>query len=245
MSEARQRKWSWPGHHRTAKVWWILLALLVIVVLYPVTFRFLRVFTVAAGAMLWLGAADLVWPRRPGVAAAILLAGVLGAVWVCLPGRSPAVDPLREAYRNALLRYDGTRYLWGGENRLGIDCSGLVRKAMIAASVRTSLQTANPRLLRTAFDIWWHDCSAKALRDEYRGFTVRRFQAGSINAIAEGTLTPGDLDDVHVLAYLGDHTWIEADPGINRVVQVQTPADNPWFAVPVQIIRWRELDPFP
>lgn len=227
-------------------MWWILLSLLVIVVLYPVTFRFLRVFTVAAGAALWLGAAGLVWPRRPGVAAAILLAGMLGAGWVCLPGRLPAAGPLREAYRAALLRYDGTRYLWGGENRLGIDCSGLVRKAMIEANVRTGLRTANPRLLRTAFDIWWHDCSAKALRDEYRGFTVRRFQAGSINAIAEATLAPGDLavthDGVHVLVYLGGRTWIEADPGINQVVQVQTPTDNVWFTVPVQIVRWRQMD---
>ena len=61
-------------------MWWILLSLLVIVVLYPVTFRFLRVFTVAAGAVLWLGAAGLVWPRRPGAAAAILLAGVLTTI---------------------------------------------------------------------------------------------------------------------------------------------------------------------
>ena len=61
-------------------MWWILLSLLVIVVLYPVTFRVLRVFTVAAGAVLWLGAAGLVWPRRPGAAAAILLAGVLTTI---------------------------------------------------------------------------------------------------------------------------------------------------------------------
>ena len=56
----------------------------------------------------------------------------------------------------------------------------------------------------------------------------------------------GDLavtaDGVHVLAYLGDRTWIEADPTAHEVVEVTLPTSNAWFHVPVVFVRWRYLE---
>jgi peptidoglycan/LPS O-acetylase OafA/YrhL len=46
---------------------------------------------------------------------------------------------------------------------------------------------------------------------------------------------------VHVLAYVGNQTWVEADPGEWKVIQVKVPATNPWFLVPVRIVRWAQL----
>ncbi len=42
---------------------------------------------------------------------------------------------LRADYCAALRSYLGTRYGWGGQGRLGIDCSGLVQKGMMDALV--------------------------------------------------------------------------------------------------------------
>jgi hypothetical protein len=50
-------------------------------------------------------------------------------------------------------------------------------------------------------------------------------------------------DGIHVLGYIGENTWIEADPGIHKVIKVKTPADdNIWFTVPVSVMRWRQLE---
>ncbi len=44
------------------------------------------------------------------------------------------------------------------------------------------------------------------------------------------------------MAYLGDNRWIEADPGIGRVVIVLVPSsDNGWFRTPMKIVRWNVL----
>lgn len=212
--------------------------------LFPIGYRSTRVCLLVGMAVLWLWGAFLV--RRKRVAAfAILAAGLAVLAWLCLPGRPGDPGVLQRSYVQSLQQYTGTRYVWGGENRSGIDCSGLVRRGFINANLRTGILTLNPQLVRTAFALWWHDCSARALGEEFRGFTTRVAQAESINSVPVATLAPGDLavtaGGVHVLAYLGDKTWIEADPGVMKVITVGTPAENAWFRVPVQLVRWREL----
>lgn len=85
----------------------------------------------------------------------------------------------------------------------------------------------------------------RALRDGYKGLTTPLFQAQSINAITNSRLAPGDIavtaDGAHVLAYLGDNHWIEADSGPMRTIIVATPTENRWFSVPVHILRWTQL----
>ena len=150
----------------------------------------------------------------------------------------------------ALKSYEGTPYVWGGENRRGIDCSGLIRSAMIDANWQRGLKTCNPALLRQAFSLWWHDSSALAMKQEYRGQTRLLFTSRSLNETDYTRLQPGDIavtqSGAHVLAYLGDRTWIEADPNAlfgDRVIQVQVPTRNAWFRTPMSLMRWRQLQP--
>ena len=99
---------------------------------------------------------------------------------------------------------------------MGIDCSGLVRSGLIKANYEQGILTFNPRLIREGFSLWWHDCSAKALGEEYRGRTWLLVSARSINEIDYATIMPGDIavteDGIHVLAFLRAKLWIEADP---------------------------------
>lgn len=189
--------------------------------------------------------AFVLWPRSwapRGLAAALVLGG---AALLFLPGKGVEGASLRRSSVEALQAYEGTPYVWGGESGLGIDCSGLVRQALIRASLREGIGSLNGDLVRSAVDQWWFDASAKALRDGYRGSTCVVGTAPSVNAASVEHLRPGDFavtsDGVHVLAYLGSRRWIEADPELRRVVVVETPAQNPWFGVPVHLLRWRTL----
>jgi hypothetical protein len=238
-------KYEWTMRRIAISAWFLLFVIAVVAGTYPVNCRILRALIVGAVPLLWCGAVVLMW-RRKKVALVIFAVGIMIALFVCLPGQKPSVARLCEAYIHNLRYFDGSRYVWGGENSRGIDCSGLVREGMIHANLVIGLRTLNPKPLRAAFEMWWYDCSARALRDAYRGFTTPVFQAGSINAISNQALNVGDIavtvDGVHVLAYLGRNTWIEADPCVMKVVEIITPSENVWFTVPVQIMRWKQLN---
>lgn len=85
----------------------------------------------------------------------------------------------------------------------------------------------DPRLLRESFSLWWHDASANALKEKYRKKTLFLFEAANINQFDHSKMLPGDFaitsNGIHALAYLGDMTWIEADPEILRVIVVKVP----------------------
>jgi hypothetical protein len=84
-----------------------------------------------------------------------------------------------------------------------------------------------------------------ALRDGYRGWTTALFRDDAIAGADVSRLRTGDLavtaDGVHVMAYLGSRTWIEADPNAHKVIEVVVPTDNRWFKTPVVFVRWRWL----
>jgi len=110
------------------------------------------------------------------------------------------------------------------------------------------IRALNPALLRSAVSLWWHDRSAKALRDGYRQETRFLFRARSVNELDHDQLLPGDLavtsTGIHVLAYLGDNTWCQADPGAREVVTLRAPNDGTgWYREPVHILRWVGLAP--
>jgi hypothetical protein len=214
---------------------------------YPIRNGQTRLALVGVPFLLWLGALILFRKSRAarwscGLSAAFIFLILL------LPGRAPDAETLRREYVQSLRAYDGVPYVWGGETRRGIDCSGLLRAAMIEANWRVGVRTFNPRLLRSAWEIWWHDSSAKALGDEYRGWTERLLVAENLNEANVSRLRPGDIavttGGQHCLAYLGNQTWIEADPNArygDKVIQVQTPSKNAWFSLPMRLLRWRDL----
>lgn len=179
------------------------------------------------------------------VRVACLAAGLIAAGFLLLPGRPASTETLRQDYLDALRGYTSAVYVWGGETRAGIDCSGLVRRGLIDANLARGLRSANPALVRQGLSLWLNDCSAKALGEEYRGWTQAVLNTSSLNDADYDKLLPGDVavtsNGVHTLAYLGDRTWIEADPGAWRVIQVTVPTPNAWFSQPMRVVRWRQL----
>lgn len=145
-----------------------------------------------------------------------------------------------EIYLQNLKSYEGSRYIWGGENFLGIDCSGLPRKSLISA-----LFTKGEYL--KGLELWWYDCSAKAMSEGYRNYTSK---VGSFNSLRKADyklLEPGDLavtaSGIHVIVYLGNERWIQADPEQGSVV-IENPATTPssWFDTEVNIFRWQAIN---
>jgi hypothetical protein len=157
-------------------------------------------------------------------------------------GRETDAAKIRQDYIAAMRDYDGAPYVWGGENGFGIDCSGLIRKGMIRALFRHGIVGLQPSLVRQAFDIWRNDTTAAGLKAGYGGRTEKLFDVKNVNLANDRKFLPGDFmvleGGQHTMAYIGDHTWIEADPYFQKVVEVKAPADSLWFKKPAAIIRW-------
>ncbi|HVF11359.1 MAG TPA: NlpC/P60 family protein [Abditibacteriaceae bacterium] len=227
-------------------LWLTLWPLVMAAAVFPIRFGSLRLFLIAGSITLWAGCLYLFWNQKSVRLASIIPALVLTA-FLLLPGRVADTSSLRREYVRSLLGYQGTRYVWGGENKLGIDCSGLPRCALMNANLRQGVLTANPRLLRESLTLWWFDSSAKALKEGYRDKTRVLLTSRSINALDHSRILPGDFavtsSGVHALCYLGDKTWIEADPGPqDRVITLKVPTANAWFNIPVHIMRWRQFE---
>ncbi len=231
-------------------LWWATLVGIAAMCALPFRFGLLRMGMIAAGVLLWLVGA-YICRRQRLLFALSLIAPTLFAVFLLSPGTPADGERLRAAYVDSLRSLEGTNYVWGGETRLGIDCSGLVRGALVDANLREGLRTANPSLIRTAATLWWFDASAKALGENYRGLTASIAEAKSLNDADYSTLRPGDIavteSGIHTLAYLGDKTWIQANPVPMRVVKTTAPTTTDgWFVQEVRLLRWTEFgDPQP
>ena len=231
---------------KTVRRIWILSAiLLTLVLLFPISTRTTRILTVIGSALVWGGALVLCNRHRVARAFSLLISVVLFSLFL-VPGRRTDTNALRADYCRGLQFYTGDRYIWGGEGRFGIDCSGLIRKGLVWGQLMNGAHSLNGGPLRNAIALWWHDCSAKELLAGFRGWTRVLFANSSIDETDHSKLQPGDLavttGGAHILAYLGKATWIEADPMIGKVVKVSVPTDNPWFNRPVVFIRWSWLD---
>jgi cell wall-associated NlpC family hydrolase len=143
--------------------------------------------------------------------------------------------------------FEGTRYLWGGEGRKGIDCSGLPRRALREALQEDGWSHGNGSAFREWARQWWFDTSAKAMGEGYQGFTRPIGIEGKLRELDFNRLDPGDLavtrSGVHVMIYLGNGSWIQADPKPGKVV-ISNPATDPsvWFDMEVGIHRWTVLE---
>src|SRR5690606_9100892 len=113
---------------RRAWIWVTILTL--IVLLYPVEYRITRIALVLGGLLSWGGALFLWWRSKTLRTSLFALIGI-PILLVCLPGRPIDAIALSDAYGHSLRSYRDTRYVWGGEKFLGIDCSGLVRRGLI------------------------------------------------------------------------------------------------------------------
>jgi hypothetical protein len=231
------------SHPRLARAAKLTLALAIIalaaLLLYPIASLRIHLAEIACVLAMLLSAAIILRRRAP-----VLLILALPFVALALPARRPDVPALRARFVARLKAHEGERYVWGGESPLGIDCSGLMRCALREAALREGLRRIDPGMLRLAVATWWRDESARAMGEGDRTIVMR--EADSIASLARDACQPGDLavtrDGVHVLAFLGDAQWAQANPMVDRVVIEDQSAPDPWLSRPVTLVRWRALN---
>ena len=68
------------------------------------------------------------------------------------------------------------------------------------------------------------------------------FENQAINTIENKNLSPWDIaitsDGIHVLNYMWDNKWIEADPNYKKVIIETIPTKNIWFWVHIVVLKW-------
>lgn len=202
-------------------LWIALLPLLPLFLLWPVNSRSLRMGILIALGGIILGSLVFAWKRRVVFFSLLSLYSAMG-LFLLLPGHPPQdISELQKPYIEAMIAYEGVTYVWGGENRFGMDCSGLVRKGLEQALLRKGILTLNPFLVRGAIDLWWNDTTAREIGKGYDGRTIHVMTCSSLNHLDSTSLLPGDMavttSGIHVMAYLGGHKWIGADPGEMKV----------------------------
>lgn len=213
--------------------------------LNPVNSKILKLAFLGCIVGAWLGFTILGWKSMRLRIVALIFPFIVVIPFI-LP--SGVIDPeeLRQDYVRRMNEFEGTKYFWGGESPRGIDCSGLPRRALRDALLAYGIQHFNGRAFRAYIEQWWFDASAKALGEGYRSYTSPIGTSGTINKMDYALLVPGDLavttSGVHILAYVGDGQWIQADPGIGVVATLDGRADdNGWFGTPVTTHRWQLL----
>jgi hypothetical protein len=215
---------------------------------HPVHDRILQTGFCAGAALVWVGLLALM-DGRGRLKVIVLALPLLALVPFVLPGKPIDPDFLRADYVKRMRGFEHTKYVWGGENALGIDCSGLPRRALRDALWSEGLHRANGSAFRMWLEQWWFDSSARAMSQGYRGRTRSLGVSGPLWELDKAPLLPGDLavrtDGRHVVIYLGDHRWIEADPGRGKVRSWRpAPADGPWYD-PMTLHRWVITEPLP
>lgn len=213
--------------------------------LNPVNSKILNLGFLSCVAGAWIGFTILSWKQKLWRKALLILPLLAGIPFV-LPSGAIDRDELRKDYVRRMAEFEGAEYHWGGESSRGIDCSGLPRRAFRDSLLAYSIRHYNGGAFRSYVEHWWFDASAKALGEGYRAYTRPIGTSGTIHEMDYRDLAPGDLavttGGVHVLAYMGEGRWIQADPGIGAVATLDGRADeNSWFLKPVSTHQWRLL----
>ncbi|MEN3368150.1 MAG: hypothetical protein V7609_293 [Verrucomicrobiota bacterium] len=210
-------------------------------IILPYRTSLVRLGLIALWILAGVSLVNFLW-RRKVWRTLLLLVMALSSALVLLPGRNRTdTARLRQRFVHQLETYDGVWYVYGGENHRGIDCSGLVRAAMVRALFDEGVSSADPALLRAAFTLWWRDTNAIQLGKGGKGLTLPIGDGLPIPMRGALNLRPGDLavttSGSHVLACLADHRWIEADPDVGgvHIVDLNT---SPIAGQEVLLVTW-------
>ncbi|MHB9037802.1 MAG: C40 family peptidase [Armatimonadota bacterium] len=173
---------------------------------------------------------------------------VLFVVWAVLADRPPNVLSLRSTYVKRLQKFEGTRYVWGGETTGGIDCSGLARSSLWQAMLVEGGREFNPELLGIKFwKFWWRDAGVSGILHGKYGYTKVIGYSPKLAGYDTSKIKPGDMAvasmESHVMIYLGNGKWIEANPKDGNVVINKARSDTKrhYFNTPVTFVRWKLL----
>ena len=203
------------------------------------------IFTVFTGVVFLLR----IFRTYPATLYTALFFVALFITWAILGTKPPDVDMLQDIYVRRLGAFEGVQYAKGGETHGGIDCSGLARVPMWQAMLNEGVREMNPRLLGTMFwRFWWRDMGALDILNGKHGYTSIVGHAEKLAGYNPYELQKGDLaipdQGEHVLIYIGDGKWIEANPDDGKVVVNEATADSKrhYFNTPVTILRWWILE---
>ncbi len=174
----------------------------------------------------------------------ILILG-MGILWSTLANKPPNEEDLRGYYLKQLKSFKGARYVGGGETHIGIDSSGLARAALWQGMLKEGVKEFNPYLLGPRlWKFWWRDMSASDILSRKYGYTEFICNVDKLAGYNHSRLNRGDLaiagGGMHVLIYIGDSQWIEANPDDGKVVINKAAADSKrqYFNMKVTIMRW-------
>ena len=225
--------------------WVVLWIIVLIMLIFPVGIGIFRLGIILGFIFLWSSGIYLFW-RTIYIRVLFLLIAIVVLIIIIIPGHKANSKQLQNEYVNSLLGYENVRYIWGGENKNGIDCSGLVREGFINANFRVGIKTLNPKLIKRAFYIWWYDSSADALGNSYRQMTTLVLKAKSMDELDYNNIMPGDIivaeKGFHTFAYIGSNTWIEANPDKGKTVKISSVEKaREWQDIPIKLVRWSEL----
>lgn len=212
----------------------------------PINRKSTNLLLIATLIFLWAYILFLSWKNKVLKLTLILLPIILFSL---LSLNGPVIDKevIRPEYVKSLKKYNGTKYLWGGETSLGIDCSGLVRRGLIDTYIRLGIFYTSPQYIRKGIYLWFNDLSAEALGNEYNGSTLRILSDQTLNNADYGKIIEGDImvtaSGVHTMVYIGNQEWIQADPSKHKVIISKAPNENNnWYKVQSNILRWRDLE---
>ena len=212
---------------------------------FPINLKIINIAIILLTSFIIIYVLFLTWKiiyLRYGIVAVTL---IILIILFLVPGNSVNYETLRKEYVNSLINYDGTKYLAGGENYIGIDCSGLVRKGLIDAYIKISITNFSPQCLKKALYLRYFDASAAELLNGYHGYTQTILKGVSLNILDYSKIKAGDFmvteDGSHTMAYVGNYNWIHANPISGKVVIEKTPGTN-WFIVNCVILRWKDLN---
>ncbi len=240
MSLQRPRTWL------PTLLWALALAGWIWLIFSPVSSHVTRSFSLLLLALVYFGGLLLAW-RWKWVRWSLFALLVAVAIFLILPGREKTdLHALRMEYVRSLLRYRGASYVRGGESLKGLDSSGLIRRGLIESAFERGVRTLDPSLARGALMLWWRDVSPQGLVEWQSDITDHLFDAPSINDLDHRGILPGDIavtaNGSHILGFLGDRTWIEADPNVGKIITLTAPDEtSPWLTQPVRLFRWQLL----
>jgi len=237
----------WLRRRNAVVLWWLTLLLLAGIAAYPVGAASIRTAEIVLAGALLAESIGLGW-RYPWLRWTLLAVCGIAGFFLAMPGRQRFDRmELRQATVEALKRYDGVRYFRGGENRLGMDCAGLVRRGVIDALFIDGLRHANPVLVRRALALWWQSGGLRELLGGAGGKAERLYEVKTMAGMDDSRLHPGDfaiaLNGAWAGSFLGNHTWLYASAEAGKVVQANPCAARSTAAqTPATVLRWRHLE---